>query len=257
MNPYECQVVLRARSPLEVFDLSMRVIRDWALPIAKVAGVVLLPPWVLATAALLVTDEGLIVGLTLLVFAKMLQTPFTVLASLMLFSSEAPTLATVMSRSIALTSRTSAAWFAAWVQFVLSGLLLFVPWFILQPWSLFFPEAVLLEGVSSSRAMRRAMALSRAEPARAMFGATILLASAAWVVMACELAGQGLVGTVLQAGTPFGSAIDGDVTPFVLLGVVLAQPLIAIVRLMFYVDVRTSLEGWDLDVALRAAAEEA
>ena len=68
--------------------------------------------------------------------------------------------------------------------------------------------------------------------------------------------GHGIVEFLLQLGRPFGSLSNGEVTPYAVAGVLLAQPLIALYRLLLYVDVRTRLEGWDLQVSLRALGME-
>jgi hypothetical protein len=74
-----------------------------------------------------------------------------------------------------------------------------------------------------------------------------------WFAVTAEAVGQGLVSGVLQLGTPFGDVLLGEVTPFLILGILLSHPVYAIYRLLLYVDVRTRVEGWDLQVGLRAA----
>ena len=68
--------------------------------------------------------------------------------------------------------------------------------------------------------------------------------------------GQLIVAQGLQLGQPFGSAMDLQVTPYLLFGMLAVQPLHALYRLLLYIDVRTRVEGWDLQVAFRGAAIE-
>jgi hypothetical protein len=119
---------------------------------------------------------------------------------------------------------------------------------------MFFHETWLLESVSVQRGASRAMLFVQEFLGKSLFGIAVSAASGMWMVTAFESLGQALVGTVLMLGTPFGMASSGDVTPYVLLGVLVAQPLLALYRFLLYIDLRTELEGWDLQVGLRAAA---
>ena len=116
----------------------------------------------------------------------------------------------------------------------------------------FMSEAVFLERVPASRAIRRSAILTGGAGGSAMAatgGAVFLLG---WVALAVDSLASGLFGFVLQMGAVGGSLSNGDLTPWVLLGLLLAQPLIAIYRLVLYVDARTRTEGWDLQVSFRA-----
>ena len=75
-----------------------------------------------------------------------------------------------------------------------------------------------------------------------------------WCVIAAELMGQLVVVELLQLGSGMGSLWNGEATPFLIVGTLLAQPLIALVRLAAYLDVRTRREGLDAWFALWTAA---
>ena len=56
-----------------------------------------------------------------------------------------------------------------------------------------------------------------------------------------------------QRGRPLPSALEGVATPWLTAGILASHPVWALWRLLLYVDVRTRVEGWDLQVGLRAA----
>jgi len=87
----------------------------------------------------------------------------------------------------------------------------------------------------------------------AVMGAASRWGFIVWFGLVGEATGQAMVGFILQLGEPFGALMYGDVTPYLLLGLLVSQPVHAVYRLLLYVDVRTRLEGWDLQVGLRAA----
>lgn len=72
-----------------------------------------------------------------------------------------------------------------------------------------------------------------------------LLAIEGWAWLAGEAVGQAVVDGLLQLGTPWSTLWDGNVTPYQLAGLVLVQPLLALVRFCAWLDVRTRTEALD------------
>jgi hypothetical protein len=114
-------------------------------------------------------------------------------------------------------------------------------------------EAALLERIGAGRGLRRSVRLAAHATMHAIAATLGWGALTAWGAIVGEAAGQSIVSFVLQLGTPFGTAMDGRATPWLLAGMLVVQPLYAVWRLLLYVDARTRAEGWDLQVALRAA----
>lgn len=120
------------------------------------------------------------------------------------------------------------------------------------PGLVYLPETLLLERVGFGRAVQRSARLASGQVGVAIMAVAARWGLAVWGALVAELSGQLLVGFVLQLGTPFGQLMEGTLTPFVLAGILLSHPLYALFRLLLYVDVRTRMEGWDLQVGLRA-----
>lgn len=248
MNPNACRVVLRRRGPLEVFDLSLRFFQAHAATFARLFAVTVLP-WA-PVAALLCwwTDGAPALALIPLVAAPALQAPATVLAGRLLFAERVrvrDVLAEVVRRPAA-TATVVGSWWLPWL--LGCGVLAWLP---AMRWC-WATEVALLEEAPPGRVGTRSARLARLHigvAASAVFG---WYALTAWGAVAGEALGQAVTGTLLQLGEPFGNALDGRVTPFLLLGMFLAQPAYGVARLLLYLDVRTRAEGWDLQVALRA-----
>ncbi len=250
MNPHLCRVVLRPRGPLEVFDLAVRLLRVNAGVYLRLVAVVVLPLVVAAGVACVLLDGHLGLLLVPLALAPLLQAPATLLTGRLLFADE------VRVRDVLweVARRAGGVAFVAvctWGSALLGcGVL---SWLTGTPVA-WVTEATLLEQVGASRGLQRSFGLSLAHLGVSLSAVLGWWGLTAWGAVVGEAAGQAVVGTVLQLGSPFGTATELVVTPYLLAGALLAQPIYAVYRLLLYVDARTRVEGWDLQVALRASA---
>lgn len=266
MNPNLCRVALRPRDLFEVFDLTLRLIRERIGPLARLTALVVGPLIALFSALSWWTEGAVWLLPAAILIGPVIQAPFTLGGGRLLFGDELSSWP--ITREAA--SRTPNLWFGWVVQALGWGLVMAAGaaapspagWvFVLMGLGagvfvglvgVFLPEAVLLERVSISRALRRSNRLAASSGGGAV-GATIGRAFLlCWCALAAEALGQGVVGYLFQLGAPLGAVASGDATPFLLGGVLLAHPLIALYRLLLYVDARTRSEGWDLQVSLRA-----
>jgi len=253
VNPHLCRVVLRPRGPLEVFDLCLRFVRERAAPLAKLTAITVLPPWLVVSIVAWFLDGEPWTALLVVPAMPLIQAPFTVLGGRMLFSDDVA-IGVALRDTLGRLSHLAAAWavsLLAVLVAILSCAVLLIP---VQAGMLYLGEATLLERVGPRRALRRTTRLASSHAGMAFVGAVSRYALAGWCALVAEASGQALFSTVLQVGTPFGSLFDGQVTPFLVGGLLLSAPLHALYRLLLYVDVRTRVEGWDLHVGLRAAA---
>jgi len=134
--------------------------------------------------------------------------------------------------------------------------LLIAPLFIVAPPSIFVPEALLLEGASLGKAVARSRALARNRMGvcTGIWLASIALPAVGAIAM--DVLGNTLVGFVLQLGRPTGELFSDGGSGFAVLGALLAVPLVAAVRFLGYVDLRTRKEGWDIQLRFVALAEQ-
>ena len=127
---------------------------------------------------------------------------------------------------------------------------------ILAPTRIFVPEAILLEGASFGKAMGRSGALARN---RGGFCLGVWLAAVflpAVGAISLDLLGNALTHYVFQLGYPTGELFENGGSGFAVLGALLAVPLVAAVRFLGYIDLRTRKEGWDIQLRFVALAEQ-
>ncbi len=252
MNPNLCRVVLRPRSPLEVFDLTTQLVRARWRPLAWMTVLTVLVPWLVLLPVCWLVDSSPALLAAPLLLSTLVQAPFTLLGGRLLFSEEVQVrqvLGALWSRSAGLAWSTSTIALGWCVALLSCGVLLPV----LQPGLLYLPETALLERVPMRRGVNRSVRLAGGHAGTALTGAGAWWVLTIWGAVVGEATGQALIAFLFQLGEPFGSAMAGDVTPWMIGGILLAQPLHALYRLLLYVDVRTRIEGWDLQVGLRAA----
>jgi hypothetical protein len=253
MNPNLCRVALRPRGPFEVFDLTMCFMRERARPLAVLALFTCAPVFILCSLIAWFTDGHWASLVLALALAPVIHAPYTVLAGRLLFSEDTSVRAALMA-VFSSAGPLAMAWAIGLMGLgavSCAGLGL-----IAQPALLYLPETALLERVGATRGLRRTMRLAGGYLGTAIIGVCARWGLPLWLGLTAEFAGQNVVGWVLQLGGPFGALTSGQVTPFLLAGVVAAQPIYAVFRLLLYVDVRTRMEGWDLQVGLRALGIE-
>lgn len=254
MNPNQCTVVLRPRSPFEVFDLVLLYLRANHRSLLRLWALVVLPPWVMLALPCWWLGGHWGILFLVLVVLPLLQGPFTVLGGHLLFNDDLGSLQ-ALRRAWApqmLLAGAMSAVVGAVVLLMSCGFGSMV-WL---PASAFVPECLLLERVPFARALQRSRVLCVGHVGAALVASVSRFWLTVWGALVAELGGQLIVANGLQLGTPFGSVLEGQVTPFVLFGILAMQPLHALYRLLLYIDVRTRVEGWDLQVAFRSAVLE-
>lgn len=251
MNPHLCRVVLRPRDPLEVLDLAFALVRWRGGVMLRLLAMTALPVWILASVLAWLTDGQWYALVVPFALGPLLQGAFTVLVGRLLFS-DGVRARDALVESLRRIPALLGVWFVRGLALLGVSLTCGLALPFVQGALLYQTEAALLERVGPNRGLRRSTRLASTQPGTAtvaVMGWYVLLA---WFALVGEVSGQRLVSFVLQLGQPFGSAVDGVVTPYLLAGLVLFQPAYAVYRLLLYMDVRTRAEGWDLQVALRA-----
>jgi len=142
------------------------------------------------------------------------------------------------------------------IAILLRAVVMVVTLFIMAPGTIFLPEAMLLEGASFGRAWTRSRALAR-NRGGVCFGIwlTMLLLPVVGA-MSMDLLCNTVCGFVLQLGRPTGDLWSDGGSGFAILGALLAVPVIAAVRFLGYVDLRTRKEGWDIQLRFVSLADQ-
>ena len=246
------RVAFRDRAVVDVLDLALRFSVVHARAYAKVAAVVLLPALAIGLLA------GRILGwpgawAVVLPVAICAEVPFTVLASRLVFDD------TVRVRDVLRTGlgnipRVAGVRLLCLVGMALGFLLLFIPGAWVTASVFFIGEILLLERGPS--AFGRAQRLAGQAFADVVIGMILLGLMPVVAVVLADVAGRGVLGELLQFRPPpavwtsYGGALA-------VLGLVLQVPFRATARFFLYLNVRTRVEGWDIqNLFARIAASE-
>jgi len=255
MNPLNCRIALRPRGPLEVFDLTMTFLRARARPVLRMLALTVLPAWVLLAPVAWLTGGHWATLLVVVLLSPVLQAPFTVLGGSLMFADDVR-IGRVLREVVRTLPTLIVTWLIGSVGWVLSLVTCLYGMPFIQAGLLYLPEAAMLERVRPMRTLRRSTRLAGANVLIALVGAVARWFLLVWFGLLGELVGVFVLDTILQLHAPLGTILDGQITPLFLLGALISQPVFALYRLLLYVDVRTRVEGWDLQVALRALDPE-
>jgi hypothetical protein len=140
---------------------------------------------------------------------------------------------------------------------VVSGLgCCFVGWAPMQVAAIFLPHAMLLEQSDLARGLLRSAELASNQLGAAIAGVVIEWLIVLWCAVTAEATMNLLTSQLLLIGHPVGDVSTGDITPWLVTGFAGGYLISSFFLLLLYVDARTRREGWDIQVALRAAAEQ-
>jgi hypothetical protein len=258
MNLLAARVVLRPRSLAEVLDLAVPFCLAGKRVMGRLAALVLAPA--LAVCAGLRWGFGWqwqSVMLVALVLGDVVEGAFTCAAGELLFREPRDTsAAAILARFIRRLPRAFAALVVCRVLLAVAlPLVVTLPMVALR--LLFTREVVLLEEAGPFAALGRSHRLVKNHSGKGIGLLTALSVGPALFVVGAEQLGQGAVGTVLQAGAPFGRLFQEGGSLFALAGFFLSVPVLATARFLAYIDLRTRKEGWDIQLRFAALAAAA
>lgn len=287
MNLGEAKVVFRPRSVGEVFDLAALVTtRGAPRLLGAVAAGTLLPGYLVALALRYGAGwSWLAVWLAAWVWASLATGAFTLAVGRWLLA-EAPTAPAVLRDYLRALPRFVGTWLwgrlftipaalFAWPLYFafeevgarlsddqvwgVGTLLVFVGLLLVpaQQQTLFLYETAFLERLPAARCVGRSRQFVKALGGRAWKMAFLLLLAPLAAAVGGELLGQAIVEDVLQLGPVVEHLGLSGGSPFALAGLFLATPFLAAARFLFYVDGRTRVDGWDIQVRFLAIASQA
>ncbi len=253
MNLGQSAIVIRPRTTAEVLDLGCRLTVSLALPLfLRIAAFTLLP----AYAALLALKyflelDWLETWALAFPLAVWLEGPFTVAASRLLFADRITARGTLRLFFSSVGSYTAALIVDA-LAVALGLALVIIGVFATWPNGTYVTEATLLEQAGFTDARTRSRALVRGRSGEVISALLGFMGMRLALVAVAELLGHGVVRDVFQLGEPFGSVLEDYGSPYALLGLMLAPPVVATSRFLHYIDTRTRSDGWDIQVKFMA-----
>lgn len=254
MNVLTARVAFRDRSTIDVFDLTLRFLVVHGAAYARIAAIVALP------SAVVTTVVGYAFGWTLgWVVAGILflaaQVPFTLLASRLVFETNVTT-KSVLASALAATPRILVMR-AGWAFAMTAGTLLFVVPGLWAAGSLhFMSEVMLLERATVGAAFGRSQRVASASLGESLAGASLGLLVVVAAVVLAELGGRALITDLLELRPPASAWTEGG-SALAMFGLFAIVPYATTARFFTYLNVRTRVEGWDIQTRFAALVARA
>jgi hypothetical protein len=257
MDLMRARVALRERPLLDVVDLAVRFSAAHAGAFAKLSLVVLLPGFLASCAA------GEIWGwwaswIAAVVFGSFATAPFVALASKLVFADEVR-VRDALRAALAALPRLAGIRFVELIALALSlscssGL----AWIYAGSVLLFVVEVAILEGGGVGGTISRSQRIANGNFGGAAGAMFVLLLAPVAAAMLADAAGREVLGSVLEIKPP-PSMFTADGSWLAMLGWWALLPLLSVLRFFVYLDIRTRIEGWDIqtrfaEIAARAEA---
>lgn len=251
MDVIRATVALRDRALLDVFDLAIRFVARHAKKLS-LAALVGSAPGLVIVLAMREDFEAFAIWPIALFFVVVGELPVVALASRLVFDDRATVregivlglrglfrvLGTRLVQAIAIALTSFTIFLPVWAQ----GMLLFAP------------DAALLERASSLGACSRSQRLANRSTGESILGALLLGLAQILSAPVGDWIGRTTM-TQLFDTTPPAPIWDDGASIFALVGFFVAGPILALVRFFLYLNVRTRVEGWDVQTRFAAIAQ--
>ncbi len=265
---FDPRVVLRPRSLDEVLDLALAYGREHKRDMGRMMLALVIPAMII-TAALQVLLEltwlqGWIVVLTV---TPLLERVAITYAGRHLFGN-APRIRAAAAGALRRPFTALGAALLIPVPFVIAligemdsvaiafAVIIGMFWPFVLAWTLYLSIVLNLEGLPFGKGTRRSGMLVSYRYGRAIGFVLITTTMRFIAVVVSDLTLRFVVSFVLQLGEPFDTLFDNQGSWASFAGYYLVAPYIAVARLFDYVDARTRLEGWDIQVRFKAVATQ-
>jgi hypothetical protein len=247
------RVVIRERPLADVFDLAIRFVFANGRPFALLALVVVAPA-IAAAIAIDARSHGL-AWLFALCAAPLVAIPFTVLASRLVFEPAVAPSAVALA-SLRALPRVAVARGLHMLGAAIGTTTFMLPGGWIYAQFCFVGEVVIVERAGPFAAFSRASRVIAGRFGTAMATSLLLVGLHLGAVILADVAGRSAATELLQMSPPASLFREGG-SVLALLGYFGVLPLLAVARFFVYLDLRTRLEGWDVQTRFAAIAQRA
>ncbi len=245
------RIVLRDRSLLDVLDLAARFLVRHARAYLGLAALTL-PAAILATWGIARTSGWAWAWTWSMALSPFVAAPFTALGSRLVFEPSAPIRDALRATLRALPSLLAMRLIEG-IVLPVGVLLLFVPTIGLLSLFLFANEVVVLERARAGSGLTRLQRLLSGQSGEAIMAVVTLTTLHVLAVVLGDWVGRSVLEDLLEITPPPSlEAAHGSV--LALLGYWLFVPFLATSRLLLYINLRTRVEGWDVQTRFAALA---
>lgn len=254
LDVMRARVAFRDRAFIDVMDLALRFIVVHVRLYARVALVVLVPA--IALSCGIAHLAGWVAGwVAALVLAFAAQVPFTVLASRVVFQDRVRA-REVLRAALADLPRILVMRVLWALAVALSSVLLVAPAGWVATIFGFTNEVMLLERAPIGQSFARSSRVASSALPDAILGMFLAMAVPLLGVLLADLGGRQLIGELFQFRAPASVFTEGG-SFLALLGWFCVVPYVATARFFVYLNVRTRVEGWDVQTRFAALAARA
>ncbi len=247
-------VALRARSLLDVLDLSVRFCTVHASVYARLSLMLVLPAFAASWA--IAAPLGWPIGwAAVVVMTPFVDAAFVLLASRLVFQDQVRARG-VLRAAVRAWPRLTAVRLGQLLALASGLVTVGMSCIYVGPVTLFAADVALVEQARFGAAFARSRRLAVAHFGAALGMVVILLVARGGAAVVADVGGHELLETVLQVRPPL-SALRTGGSVFALFGWWAMVPFLATARFFVYLDFRTRSEGWDIQTRFAAIAARA